>query len=356
MMDRNYTFFLLMLISITNLVWSQEDPIYDEIPYEEVFGGDENNDLSKHCSLCQDGSEITNPDVIVYDGITCAELAEEAFSALPDGVDNDQCRFYHRYGNTCGCNNIPPEETFCTLCQDSNTLPDLALTLNGVDVSGAITCQELQLEAAWNVFSTYSDAPPTCDYYHHLGHLCGCTNNIPPETGCDLCADGSMPAFENKAVTPDIAGAENCAAYQTISKYTIPGSDEDYCIAAQASVGAYCGCSNPPPKPCDLCPGQVVADAIAPTIEGDPVLEMIGADTSITCIEYEFLVSRFGLTCKTLPQIKSTCCISASMSDATEEEQEREGESSFASSSSSWFLRNQSWTVVAIISGIWLSM
>jgi len=263
---------------------------------------------------------------------TCAELEEEA-KYYSDPIS---CRYYHRYGNECGCGtpNRPPAETFCDLCQDATPIPDSDRQLEGYGG----TCGTLQLDAAWNLWHTLDEnwpmdettgiqgAQANCNYYHHAGHLCGCRNNRPPATGCKLCKDGEAPRNGRKTVTPGDAAEENCQAYSLFSHYVQTSGSRD-CNMAQAVVGPYCGCAGTSDEidfisaasygesdseltpVCNFCPtGMVVKDSLAPSLnleENGRVFHFRDA----ACIKVAMLATEFNFTSSDVPvDFVDVCC------------------------------------------------
>lgn len=275
------------------------------------------SDASSSCTVCQDGSPILHPEAFVEETEqTCAEMAEEA-TYYSDPIS---CRYYHRYGNECGCNNIPPTETFCQLCQDGSPVPDGSLLLEGYDGN----CDLLQADAAWNLWSTIdaeegdgqADTGETCNYYHHAGKLCGCPNNAPPQNGCKLCLDGEPPLMPNKVVTPGNAAEETCEAFSLFTQYLqVDGTEE--CTKSQSVVGSYCGCSETPtsdtPVACDYCPpGLVTKEGMATKIDfiaHNKVFYFRDA----ACIKITMLAADFDFPCDNVPStFIDGCCEPAS--------------------------------------------
>ena len=266
------------------------------------------------CTVCQDGSKIRSPNVLVEElDQTCADLEEEA-SYYADPIS---CRYYHRYGNHCGCSNRPPAETFCELCQDSTPIPDSDQQLDGYDV----TCGTLQVDAAWNLWHTFDENmgvdiqdQGNCNYYHHAGQLCGCRNNRPPATGCHLCADGSAPRSGRKGITPGDAAEETCQAYSLFAHYIqVEGTPE--CDDTQSVLGPYCGCSETPDtttsnaEVCEFCPtGMVTKDGWAPDLDlsqGKRVFYFRDA----ACIKVAMLATEFGFSCSDMSvDFVDACC------------------------------------------------
>lgn len=268
----------------------------------------------KYCTVCQDGSEILNPHALIEEtDQTCAELSEEARHY----EDPIACRYYHRYGGACGCNNVAPSESFCALCQEeTDQIGDETLWLDGYDAS----CGTLQIDAAWNLWGTFSadeDAninidQDNCDYYHHAGGLCGCKHNRPPEKGCTLCSDGSQPMLLDKTVIPNHAAEETCEVLSLFTQYqTTQGTSE--CQATQAVGGSYCGCSDTstPAKSCDICPqGLVIREGWAPDVEfaaNNRVFYFHDA----SCIKVAMLASTFGFPCGSAPRDYIEACCQA---------------------------------------------
>jgi hypothetical protein len=274
-------------------------------------------EASSECTVCQDGSPILHPEAFVEETEqTCAELVEEA-TYYSDPVS---CRYYHRYGNECGCKNIAPEETFCQLCQDGSPIPDGSLLLEGYDG----TCDVLQADAAWNLKSTFdaeegdghSDAGETCNYYHHAGKLCGCPNNVPPQNGCKLCLDGNPPLMPNKVVTPGNAAEETCDAFSHFTEYLKLEGTED-CTKSQSVVGSYCGCSETPtsdtPVACDYCPpGLVTKEGLATKIDFI-AHSKIFYFRDAACIKIAMLATDMDFPCDNVPgTFIDGCCEPAS--------------------------------------------
>ncbi|CAB9510685.1 expressed unknown protein [Seminavis robusta] len=262
------------------------------------------------CTVCQDGSSIRHPEAFVEETEqTCAELAEEA-SYYSDPAS---CRYYHRYGNECGCNNKPPPDTLCRLCQDGSPIPDPSLWPDGYDGN----CGALQIDAAWNLWSTFDadedtkgKEASTCDYYHLAGTHCGCPDNVPPADGCQLCLDGSPPLIPDKAVTPGNAAEATCEAFSFYTQFMHTQGTED-CTKHQSVVGSYCGCSSTPSsqRVCDYCPpGLVTREGIVPKVDfkaGNRLFYFRDA----ACIKVAMLAEEFDFPCDVVPDaFVESCC------------------------------------------------
>mmetsp|Transcript_45288 Transcript_45288/g.83771 ORF Transcript_45288/g.83771 Transcript_45288/m.83771 type:complete len:258 (-) Transcript_45288:123-896(-) len=98
------------------------------------------------CGLCQDGSELPEPDRVIADGKTCAELEESAM----DDFESD-CKWWQGLiGPLCGCPGEPPAlpDDTCFICPGNRLpKPEKALQLSSGE---AVSCIQLQLDANRN--------------------------------------------------------------------------------------------------------------------------------------------------------------------------------------------------------------
>lgn len=135
------------------------------------------------CTFCYDGSEPVwlNTAPAELSGMTCADF--QAIVALePAGTPT--CDDYQTVGFACGCP-IPPDR--CPMCYDEG-LPSPELLDYTVPLAGLnLTCRTLYMAAGSTLRDESLDA---CDAFPGFGILCGC---VFPPTGCQLCADGSLP-------------------------------------------------------------------------------------------------------------------------------------------------------------------
>ena len=77
-----------------------------------VAGGD--TEEPEPCTICADGSAITNPDGLVpIPGTGSVECSMIDQFFLPDDEDSDDCQSLRRFGSICGC---PVPADACQLC------------------------------------------------------------------------------------------------------------------------------------------------------------------------------------------------------------------------------------------------
>lgn len=185
-------------------------------------------------SLCQDGSPVPYPDLIVQDQ-SCSEY--EIMARFETQEEN--CGYYDMLGAQCGCDNVAPTGGCGKLCGDEQALPNPDLKVWGQ------TCQEWEAESSFDVYSG-----ELCeDTYREVKYLCGCENVDLPTGGCGpICSDGSSPP------DPDfMVYNETCSFWNLESMFDVYGVQEDYC-GDYAHVGDLCGCQNEPPEDgCILC-------------------------------------------------------------------------------------------------------
>lgn len=94
--------------------------------------------VSGQCTFCQDGSATPNPEFVIKDfNLPCGILEARAKSIAIDDTNPDICAEYTMLGLMCGC---PAPENACTLCEDSNEIPDKGLNV------GKYVCRELDWE------------------------------------------------------------------------------------------------------------------------------------------------------------------------------------------------------------------
>ena len=99
-------------------------------------------DAPNSCLLCEDGSALPDPDLVVVPGFTCARTE---FFARTDSLD--QCPAYRStVGVYCGCVNPIASEGACRICGGNTLLPDINVVFK-VD-SKTTTCGERELDAA----------------------------------------------------------------------------------------------------------------------------------------------------------------------------------------------------------------
>ena len=113
--------------------------------YEELCGCPMDPPPTTGCTICEDGSSVGLPDLVVSgDGGTCADLE----SIFADNTDLVECNGIQAVaGVYCGCNNPLTEGTACRICGDGVLLPDpgrLGLVVGDDEV---ISCGQLEYEA-----------------------------------------------------------------------------------------------------------------------------------------------------------------------------------------------------------------
>ena len=198
------------------------------------------------CSLCGDGSPLPFPDTTIIPNTSCQELAD----TFNETETVDQCYAIQVTGGVyCGCNNTVVAEGACRICGDGTLLPFPSL----FSKDDAVSCAELEFDA--NLIEN-----DCTGYQNQFRGIC-CSPEIPVVTpapvaiggpACPLCEDGS--AIPNPNFFP-IRGVD-CFSLQ--EQYAdIAGSD---CVAAQATYGVYCGCSNPNASEgiCRVCGGDTL--------------------------------------------------------------------------------------------------
>lgn len=204
-------------------------------------GGTVHPTPSPKCTLCEDGSELIDPDFVVA-GLTCKEWEEKA------NEENDEsCYAYQSsIGLHCGCNepdwNQDEFKQYCRFCPNSGTRVKneaIAVTDQGFQY-----CTKLELDI--NLYPIHSCAREQYLY----GDICECEEISPPPT-CTLCPDGSpLPKPYQR-----VAG-QSCQKWEDLAN-SRPARE---CPSYQASFGYFCGCDKPDftqeefKSYCKLCP------------------------------------------------------------------------------------------------------
>ena len=320
-------------------------------------------------SLCEDGSELPDPDLVIFD-TTCGEYEITAQHQVGN------CDYVGFFGAKCGCNNAPPGNGCPALCGPDHALPDQDKIVWGQ------SCRDWELEALYDAYSrdegicaeAYSeiaylcgcsdvdlpdpgsscgplctdgsDVPfldrvvynETCGYwaiesifdqfaveedycsdYHHIGDLCGCSHG-PPENGCLMC-DGPLAYPEKLSWNAEMEeDTMTCAEDELYLAYTYT-NDEQECAASRSVLGSYCGCETAPAPDCVLCPdvnGLEIMNVPSPRFSyTDKYLGETSMDENF-CLDVEFQLNA-GLegimesTCgEVRAQIAAYCCAAAS--------------------------------------------
>ena len=151
-----------------------------------------------NCTLCEDGSPVGQPDLVVSgDGGTCANLE----SAFADSLGSFECTTIQAVaGPYCGCNNTFTSGLACRLCGENNLLPDPG-RLAFIDQGGAmISCGEVEYEATLNVSA--------CGVLRdQFGSSC-CTVLVAPVTNPPIMSNMTMaPVTSNMTMAPVMPNA-----------------------------------------------------------------------------------------------------------------------------------------------------
>jgi hypothetical protein len=198
------------------------------------------------CPLCSDGSEPPDLNVIPFpqeSSTTCGDFL--AFAGVPStDPQAPTCEQWLITGAFCGCPPAPDENASCMgLCYDGSLPPDLTLA---PEYFGGPTCgQYVNFAATIDV-----DADDiTCAEVYGEGLWCGCP--VPP-VKCNLCEDGSDLLNPDLEIVPD----ETCLSLSYYATF----EEGDECTAYQATVGVYCGCTNPIASAgyCRICGGDTM--------------------------------------------------------------------------------------------------
>ena len=226
------------------------------------------------CTLCPDGVPPPETDKELSNGATCGGVAEIA----QDVTTEDGCIAIRNYAAaSCGCS---PEvatsgDPCTTVCPDGSKVSDQDAIV-GETTSGAIvTCGDVEAQASIGI-----QDQQTCNVYAQMGvFACGCTNMLPTPS-CSLCEDGSAPPN----LLLDVDGKGNtCVEFMAIAAGV---QDPAACQAFQATAGVYCGCPDNNPvssaSACRLCRyGRLLDD---PARIADPLAE-------IPCSEAEYVAN-----------------------------------------------------------------
>lgn len=286
------------------------------------------------CGLCEDGSPVPEQDLMI--GLDrCADVI-----ALASFSEGEECSAWQATaGVYCGCNNPVASEGYCRICGDGNLLPDPgfvpAVGDNTQRSCGqlefnreGVSCDELQNQYADAccscLFCSDGSTPPdleaipddpafgnatcgqlyersmnpstdeSCDFFLQAGVACGCPL---PASACTLCEDGT-----------DLPDPERVLVSRTCQEFAIIAlsAPQTECTAFQATIGNYCGCTNPVSSTgyCRIC-GE---DTPLP----DPaVTAFVDTDgNAISCAEVELNLDS-PISCEDVKKFSQTCCNSS---------------------------------------------
>jgi len=270
------------------------------------------------CSLCPDGSPIqmeyadVKPFAEYGDNTTtCAVLEIQA--ALQYKSDEESCGVYQQsYAPFCGCS---PPPGGCSLCPDGSPVGEAyaAVPFN----NEVITCSVVESIAKF----TPQDSKTCSDFRLQGLSLCGCDYAPPATSECPICIDGTSPPtakLSTVVYTDAIMGDVTCGTFEWLSATM---DSEEQCASSQAVVGAICGCDDPPPPACELCPAGQVRDLNK--IVEDPVLLQLISDTSgeipqAICGQVLWELSIDEITCsENKDALAEICCTEVSIETTT---------------------------------------
>lgn len=287
------------------------------------------------CNLCEDGSPIPEPDRML--GLDrCFDVT--AVAAFAEG---QECSAWQATaGVYCGCNNPVASEGYCRICGDGNLLPDpgfVPLVANNTERScgqlefnrDGLSCDELQnqySEACCSCHFCYDGSEPpdlqtipddpafggatckelyersmvpsadvSCEFYNQAGLSCGCPV---PSSSCSLCEDGSdLPDSELVLVS------RTCQDFETIAM----SSPRTECSAFQATIGVYCGCTNPIASEgyCRVCGDDT------PLPDPSVIAYVDASGNEVSCGEVELNIDS-PTSCEAVQRFSQTCCNSMS--------------------------------------------
>ena len=241
--------------------------------------------------------------------MTCGLLEEESSNEFL--VMTNGCSYYQYYAHLCGCPDYRDEEPQCQLCQDGDDDSiESDRKINGH------TCGEMAVEASFDPHRL------GCDYYHYLGSLCGCRNNVPRDDGCQLCYDGETPPFAAQQVRLPGVETGTCEHVSKYSNYVHKAGSKE-CYSTQSTLGGFCGCDKltQPVSRCPICRKEEwgISNDLAPTFKylspnnGKTTIHQSG----MSCLEVEMMANSFVLdfsedaqgTCSNIrKQVADVCC------------------------------------------------
>jgi hypothetical protein len=219
------------------------------------------------CSLCEDGSSLTNPDLPIYNGTTCSDI----FTASAYIVNATICESFTAARPIC-CSG----QSACQLCPNGGEIefPDRAVPF--LEEWGATTCGDLDA-----VLSTVSEAEcgntlALLESDVSYPALCGCTDVTTPAI-CDFCGKGDLVDPDQVILESD--GGTTCQQFDELAPYV---TSMETC--ANILGGRHVCCTNPDPT-CAICPnGSPV---------GLPDRKIFFLDVDLTCAELDQRVSFF---------------------------------------------------------------
>jgi hypothetical protein len=230
-------------------------------------------------SLCGPGNAIPDPGRM-FDGETCDTL--ELFTTIIREING--CGFFggdfaivseYCCADEAGPTSSPTETPLCpaTPCADGSSSPlnlaDVELGLNltlynfndtgtgGYEYVSDLTCGNVQDFIEKNSIPNNSF---NCDEITYAATVrCECPRQDNDE--CYLCED-EQSAFNAQTPAPVGFGYDTCLDLALGALYFSP-ANSSYCSGGQATVGEYCGCSNPIARAaleCTLCGDNAIPD------------------------------------------------------------------------------------------------
>lgn len=211
------------------------------------------------CSACRGGEPMAWPEKnIIVEGLPIEDCSVLEVVATSSDLGDPLCDTIQDVGTLCGCN-VP--EGACTLCQDGSkvTNPDAELDdflamdyLLGAPEGVLLTCE--LLEAL--LHSKEGDSGFCLESQTQVYERCGCpkpqvSDNIfnrtdvpektdPPKSFCTVCVDGDPMTLPDKPMHLPDYYVESCADLNGFAAFYF--SDSLECAGIQA-LGSMCGVS-----------------------------------------------------------------------------------------------------------------
>jgi Hint module len=282
------------------------------------------------CQVCDDGMVVTIPDTILDlfgDPLSCEEWQLAGLEGSVDPNDCQYLRFFTTQADVCGCAmesfapaTSPVLGTSAQVAIDDPPGPPFPVTSPGYYPIRHPPCQVCGdgmivtvPEAILDVFGVLQDCrfwyhqgffgylnPNDCQYLRSQADVCGCAID---NTVCTLCENGGDDFIPDRL---DFFGRDTCADIAVSTKAdewlnSAEGFRE--CQLKQATIGEYCGCSNPTARSkfrgCPLCGRN--------TPLPDPTRQ-VGSRQTCASIEYDRSRSSLSIFCIYDEYVREYCC------------------------------------------------
>jgi hypothetical protein len=180
----------------------------------------------------------------------------------------------------------------CDVCIDTEAVPAISVVFGG----GEMECSALYQIGQEGL------SEEQCLEAQYLGITeCGCPDKT-LDNICYLCEDKTRVTSDGS----EIFKGKTCSQVEHLFVQANYG-----CAAVQQTAGVYCGCDNPTPASCRICPNY--APLFDPTRLITTDLFLFPDDTVVTCAQIEYTANTPTASCSNFQKLyASQCCYEVS--------------------------------------------